>query len=147
MPSATHGMTRTPEYRVWVSMHQRCGNPNNPAWSNYGSRGITVCERWRSFEHFFSDMGWRPADMLIDRINNDGNYEPANCRWATRSVSNLNRRPRKIKSRPSRQSKMRLFCKNGHPWKPETTIPGRSPRCKICANLALKRHRRKLFHP
>lgn len=92
--SRTHGMRYTPEYHVWVSMLDRCRNPNNPAWSRYGGRGICVCESWYRFENFIADMGRRPSpDLEIDRLDNDGNYEPGNCAWRTRQQNLLNRRP------------------------------------------------------
>jgi hypothetical protein len=86
-----------PMYRAWAAMRQRCSNPNCASWPYYGGRGISMCERWRSFANFLADMGERPKGMSIDRINNDGNYEPGNCRWATQAQQNSNKRqlPRK----------------------------------------------------
>lgn len=86
----------TTEYRVWRSMKNRCHDPNNQQYKNYGGRGISVCERWHSFENFLSDMGNRPGGAEIDRKDNFGNYEPGNCRWTTKKVNNRNRRDNHI---------------------------------------------------
>lgn len=88
-----HGEMKNRSYRVWVAMKGRCLNPTNKDYKYYGARGITVCHRWRtSFLNFLADMGERPEGMSLDRINNDGHYEPSNCRWATAHEQGGNRR-------------------------------------------------------
>lgn len=87
----THGASHTSEYKAWYGMLQRCTNPNHEKWHRYGGRGISVCDRWKDYQNFLNDMGTRPPGMTIDRENNDGNYEPSNCRWATQKTQGNNR--------------------------------------------------------
>ena len=84
---------RAPEYRAWQSMRKRCSNEKDKGFKNYGGRGIRVCERWNIFENFLADMGHKPSSAYsLERKNNDGNYDPSNCCWATRAEQNSNKR-------------------------------------------------------
>ncbi len=98
---AQHGTSRT--YNSWASMVQRCTNPNYYQYKNYAGRGITVCAEWAdNFQQFLSDMGERPPGTSLDRFpNNDGNYEPGNCRWATPKEQSNNRRPYRPRRKPT----------------------------------------------
>lgn len=91
-----HGHYNTPTNRSWNGARNRCFNPNNKDYIHYGARGITMCERWSKFENFLADMGEKPKGMSLDRIDNNGNYEPGNCRWATYSQQNSNQRRRRM---------------------------------------------------
>lgn len=86
-------------YVIWVAMNQRCNNPNNKRYEDYGGRDIHVCERWRKFQNFLDDMGNPPTDKhQIDRINNNGNYCKSNCRWVTSKINNRNRRNNRLET-------------------------------------------------
>ncbi len=93
----THGMTHTPEYDAWKQAIQRCTNPKSNQFKNYGGRGIKMCERWlNSFENFYADMGPQPAGTSLDRIDNNSDYSPDNCRWATPFEQQNNRRNNRL---------------------------------------------------
>lgn len=88
-----HGLTATRTYVTWKAMKTRCNNPKAANYPRYGGQGIVVCERWNDFTNFYADMGERPVDTSLDRIDSTGNYEPGNCRWASPHEQIMNRRP------------------------------------------------------
>lgn len=107
-PNGVNTTRKNPLYRTWVTMRQRCSNPNDPNYKNYGGRGIKVCTRWDSFGYFFEDIGVRPGvGYSIDRIDSDGDYEPSNVRWAT---SKEQARNKKSLLRYSYQGRFLLIC-------------------------------------
>jgi hypothetical protein len=120
----THGMFGTKVYRVWSSMIQRCSNPNNDAWDNYGGRGIRVCSRWEKFEQFYSDMG-DPNGLTLERKDSNGMYEPANCIWASPQEQACNRRS-------NVKTTIDGITKTASDWSKET---GTHPRKRIAENI------------
>jgi len=95
LSSTTHGMHGTPEYYAWNNMVQRCINPKNCNYKNYGKRGIEVSDRWLKFDNFFEDMGIKPEGLTIERIDNDKGYYKENCKWDTQAEQVRNQRLRK----------------------------------------------------
>lgn len=92
----THGMRKHQLYKTWAEMRYRCENPKKHNYKHYGARGIRVCERWHDFPNFVNDMGHRPVGATLDRINLNGDYQPSNCRWATKSQQRRNMRTNRI---------------------------------------------------
>lgn len=121
-----HGMSNTREYSSWMNMVYRCSNNKATSYEQYGGRGISVCERWSSsFENFLNDMGERPEGMTLDRIDTNGNYEPSNCRWATKSDQMINVRK---KLSTSSFYKGVSFHKNRNKWEAYLNVSGKRVR-------------------
>lgn len=137
--NTTHGHSRTSIYLTWSDMVNRCKNSTHHHWDDYGGRGIRVCEQWQGrggFTVFLADMGERPAGLTLDRTDNDGNYEPGNCRWATPKQQRANRRPQKAKT----------HCVRGHEFTPDNTAitTDGKRRCRACTRRhAAKQRARK----
>lgn len=113
---ATHGKTDTSEFNIWLGMKQRCYDKNHKFYSHYGQRGIKVCDRWlNSFENFYKDMGNKPIGYSLDRIDNDGDYEPSNCKWSTPKEQANN-------VRTNRRITIGSITKNLSQWMDESTV-------------------------
>lgn len=141
---------RTPEYNVWISMRRRCMCETDKSYPDYGGRGITICRRWDSFPAFLEDMGKRPSlDHSIDRIDNNAGYYPGNCRWATRSQQQKNKRPPTRKVSGKRVSIKREACKRGHPFKEGNVYitPSGDRNCMTCRREAVRRYQAKSKQP
>lgn len=105
----THGRGHSREYMAWLNMRQRCTNSNRTDWPHYGGRGITICPEWDSFERFYADMGAVSAGHSLDRIDVNGNYEPTNCRWATKTEQARNTRANRLLTFDGRTQTMRAW--------------------------------------
>lgn len=126
--------------QTWYAMKDRCLNPNNKKYHCYGGRGITICDRWlASFQAFCDDMGPRPEGLSIDRINNDGNYEPGNCRWADAKTQVLNSRG------VTKENAERTHCIHGHELVGENLrVNSRGRReCRACHQRRCVEHRQR----
>jgi hypothetical protein len=139
-----HGHARiglkTRTYRVWMAMNYRCRSATAKEYKYYGGRGICICERWSAYANFLADMGEAPPGLSLDRIDNDGNYEPGNCRWATHSQQVSNRR---------RLTPPPTHCQRGHRYTEEntgwnTSRGNRCRVCRICRNAYQRAQRNKL---
>lgn len=127
------------EWTAWYDMQKRCLNPKHKDFPNYGGRGIRICDRWlgaRGFRNFLADMGQRPRGLTLDRSDNNGHYEPSNCRWASRKAQRWNRRDTRLDAVGA------PTCKRGHPWTPENIAKnGHKVRCRLCFKLRQRAYR------
>lgn len=118
------------EHEIWRTMRYRCGNPLGRDYYRYGGRGIKVCERWQRFENFYADMGPRPDGYTIERMDNDGNYEPSNCMWAPQTDQNRNKRNTYTADEDRQLLMARMVA--GKSWEETAVIIGKSPRSLEC---------------
>jgi hypothetical protein len=104
----SHGMAKSKEYRIWDSMVRRCHSESHHAYSNYGGRGISVCNKWRKFEGFYEDMGNKPKGLTLERIDNSLGYNKDNCKWASMTEQSRNRRTTKLDKQDASLIKMMI---------------------------------------
>jgi hypothetical protein len=131
------GYTKMREYKIWGQMKDRCFNPRCKLYPRWGGRGITVCERWFIFEYFLQDMGRCPDRMTLERIDNDGDYEPSNCKWATYEEQNTNRKGTTFYKHDGKKMTLPQWARHlGIPW---STLYGRIKYRGISFEKAIKR--------
>jgi hypothetical protein len=141
-----HGMTGTAIHATWKDMIQRCKNPNRKDYCNYGGRGISVCERWLTFENFYNDMGEKPKGLTLERTDNNKNYSPENCKWATYYEQAANRRPRKDFQwfrAWCKDSMVQWVCRNQSEFARKWNLRPRAISSCLCGEL--KQHRGWIF--
>ena len=137
VPHSKHGMTLSRTWKSWNSMRQRCLNTNAPDYSRYGGRGIKICQRWDSFDNFLADMGERPDGKTIERNEVDGDYTPENCRWATASEQQRNKRNAIVATVDG-------VTKSVHDWACETGLPVNVIKWRLAQGWA---HSKAISHP
>lgn len=130
MTVTIHGQHGTRTYRIWCNMKARCQRSTHPRYKDWGGRGIKVCERWQSFENFLADMGAAPPEMSIDRYpDNDGHYEPGNCRWATSEEQHANKREQLVIRKPREKTASGLlgaiYEKSRNKWRAVIKLDGK----------------------
>jgi hypothetical protein len=124
--SIAEGRGQASIYKIWSNIKQRCTNPDNPRFADYGGRGITLCNRWHDFNAFYADVGDRPNDLTLDRIDNDKGYEPNNVRWISRADNNRNSRRCVMVERDGVSKPINVWCVElGIPY---VTVKGRRRR-------------------
>ncbi len=115
-PRFAHGLSKTTEYEVWCGMKSRCYCQNHASYKNYGGRGIRICKRWQNFGNFYTDMGPRQKGYCIERIANDKGYSPSNCKWASRTEQNKNKRNNRMLTFRGKTQSLSAWCRELGLW-------------------------------